>query len=56
MQKELTFTELDQLATDHLCAMLATGRLSVENRRRIAYEIRIRSVELPEDMKLNNHK
>ena len=49
MQKELSFIDLDQLATDHLQAMLATGRLSAENRKRIAYEIRIRKIELPKE-------
>lgn len=50
----LSFTELDQLATDHLQAMIGNNRLSDENRKRIAYEIRIRSVELPKNCKLNN--
>lgn len=53
MKKEISFTELDQLATDHLQAMLSTD-LTDENRKRIAYEIRIRSIELPKEWKLNN--
>lgn len=54
MQKNISFTELDQLATDHLRAMLTTN-LTDENRKRIAYEIRIRSIELPKGWKLNNN-
>jgi hypothetical protein len=54
MQKELSFDELDQLTTDHLQAMLDTGRLSDENSRRVKYEIQTRGIELPEDWKLNN--
>lgn len=55
MKEPMTFDELDQLDTDHLQAMLAGGRLSDENRRRIAYEIRIRNMEVPElNMKLKN--
>ena len=55
MQKELSFTEGDQLATDHLQAILSSGRLSDENRRRVAYEIHIRSIKLPKEWKLNNN-
>lgn len=55
MQKELSFTELDQLATDHLQAILDTRRLSEENRARISYELRIRSIELPEEWKLKTN-
>lgn len=55
MQRELSFTELDQFTTDHLQAMLEKNRQSEENRKRIAYEIRIRSIELPEELKLNNN-
>lgn len=47
MQKPISFNELDQLETDHLQAMLAAGRISDENRRRISYEIRIRNMESP---------
>lgn len=54
MKETITFTELDQLNTDHLRAMLATN-LTDENRKRIAYEIRIRNIELPEELKLNNN-
>lgn len=55
MQRELSFIELNQLSTDHLQAMLEKNRLSDENCKRIAYEIRIRSIELPEELKLNNN-
>ena len=47
MKEPMTFDELDQLETDHLQAMLAANKLSEENRRRIAYEIRIRNIEVP---------
>lgn len=45
MGKELSFTELDQLATDHLQDMLDRGKLTDENRKLIAYEIRIRNMK-----------
>lgn len=53
MREPMTFDELDQLDTDHLQAMLATNRLSDENRKRIAYEIRIRNIKSPE-LKINS--
>lgn len=55
MKETITFTELDQLETDHLQAMLATNRLTDENRKRVAYEIRIRNIELPENQKLKSN-
>lgn len=55
MKKEISFSELNQLSTDNLQAMLEKNRQSEENRKRIAYEIRIRSIELPEELKLNNN-
>lgn len=54
MQKNISFTELDQLATDHLQAILDRGMLSDENRKLIDYEIRIRGIELPKTTKTNN--
>lgn len=47
MKEPMTFDELDQLETDHLQAMLATNKLTEENRRRITYEVRIRNIEIP---------
>lgn len=54
MKADITFLELNQLDTEHLKAMLDTNKLTDENRRRIAYEIRVRSVEVPDELKLNN--
>lgn len=50
MKNDISFTELDQLSTDHLQDMLST-KLTDENRKRIAYEIRIRNIELPKEWK-----
>ncbi|SHF48845.1 hypothetical protein [Dysgonomonas macrotermitis] len=54
MKRELSFTDLDQLSIDHLQAMLDRSNLSEENCKRIAYEIHIRSIELPKEWELNN--
>lgn len=54
MKKIISFTELNQLDTDHLKAMLSTN-LTEENRKSIVYEIRIRNIQFPEELKLNNN-
>lgn len=54
MKKIISFTELNQLDTDHLKAMLSTT-LTEENRKRIVYEIRIRNIQFPEELQLNNN-
>lgn len=55
MQKKLSFSELDQLETDHLEALLASNRLSDINRKLIDYEIRIRQISSIEINHQNNN-
>ncbi|MDR2003941.1 MAG: hypothetical protein LBQ74_12990 [Prevotella sp.] len=54
MKSDITFSELNQLDTEHLKDMLAVGKLTDENKRRIEYEIRVRGIQLPKEYKLKN--
>lgn len=54
-RSEMSFSELNQLDTNDLLARLTDESTSDDNYKRIVYEIRIRSIELPEKWKLNNN-
>lgn len=49
---ETPFGVIAQLTTDILKEHI--NLLSEQNKKRVAYELRIRSIELPEDWKLTN--
>lgn len=55
MNKELTFLDLMNMTDKQLLIMQKACNLSKDEIEMIAYEIRIRSVELPEEWKLNNN-
>lgn len=54
MKAIISFLELNNMSDKLLQKLEADRRISVENRKRIQYEIHIRSIELPNDWKLRN--
>lgn len=54
MKATTTFTELNSMSDAHLQTMSHDTTLSLEVRKMVAYEIHIRTIELPEEWKLSN--